>query len=417
MLTEQRHLRRIIVIMPLMLIGYFMPLALNIVPQTVIRATNLCSEWNLVTDIRVDPNQENPNGDNCGNSDVWYFMSSSSLIRDPQTYTLTAHFVSNQFGIVGLQSWQGTHADSYWTNTRYPYVSVNTTGVTQNIGPETWLPQTIHVHPYLTELLIIGWRSPVSGTIAITGYISDASPCNSSSRTDDGVRWYIDKDTTNIASGDLNNGGSQLFRDGTGGTALIDIQVTGGQFIYFAIDPKTDYYCDATTLDIAIRPTTHVYLPMISKVTSGYRDAIIGRARLWVDAQVPYNQNGQRDGYRTDCSGFVSYAWQLKNNGQPISPDTVMLGATYSVDTSFSALLPGDIINNKRPGNSGHVVMFISWIDQAHTKFVAYEENGGYGKAVETALTLENVGSGFTIKEYNSAAPGPYFAQTYKAAP
>jgi hypothetical protein len=169
--------------------------------------------------------------------------------------------------------------------------------------------------------------------------------------------------------------------------------------------------------DVVVLPIFHVYLPAISKVIQGYRDAIIGRAKLWVDAQVPYNQNGQRDGYRTDCSGFVSYAWQLKVNGQPVSPDTVTLGTTYTVDTSFSALQPGDIINNERPGNSGHVVMFINWIDQDHTKFVAYEENGGYGKAVQTALTLENIGSGFTIKEYNSTAPGPYFAQTYKTVP
>jgi hypothetical protein len=38
------------------------------------------------------------------------------------------------------------------------------------------------------------------------------------------------------------------------------------------------------------------------------RAQILARAQTWVDAKVPYSQSAYRDGYRTDCSGYVSMA-------------------------------------------------------------------------------------------------------------
>jgi hypothetical protein len=133
---------------------------------------------------------------------------------------------------------------------------------------------------------------------------------------------------------------------------------------------------------------------------------------------VSYSQRGSRDGYRTDCSGFASYAWQVKNSkGQLDNPDGIRLANDYGVNVSFNALQPGDIINNMRPGNSGHVVIFVRWVTTG-TKFEAYEENAYYGKAVNTTLTLESLKTGgTTIKEYEPYAPGPYYAYRYKNIP
>lgn len=39
------------------------------------------------------------------------------------------------------------------------------------------------------------------------------------------------------------------------------------------------------------------------------RTTIISRGQDWVDKHVPYSQSGTHDGYRTDCSGFVSMCW------------------------------------------------------------------------------------------------------------
>lgn len=143
------------------------------------------------------------------------------------------------------------------------------------------------------------------------------------------------------------------------------------------------------------------------------RASILARAATWVNLKVPYNQGIYLDGYRTDCSGFVSYSWKLKDSNQtPISPDTIALGKVYGVNIYIENIQPGDIINNRRAGNDGHVVLFVRWIDEKHTKFMAYEENGGYGKAVQTELTIiYNKDKSFTIQEYNIRAPGPYYAQ------
>jgi hypothetical protein len=39
------------------------------------------------------------------------------------------------------------------------------------------------------------------------------------------------------------------------------------------------------------------------------RSTMISRAQDWADKHIPYNQGGTYDGYRTDCSGYVSMAW------------------------------------------------------------------------------------------------------------
>jgi hypothetical protein len=155
---------------------------------------------------------------------------------------------------------------------------------------------------------------------------------------------------------------------------------------------------------------------------------IVARAKKWVDyPPVPYNRNASKDGYRTDCSGFVSYAWQLiDSNNNKISANTDTL-KNYAVYIDFAALQPGDAVNNELLGNvtndngpwdDGHVVLFVRWVPgKEGTKFIAYEQNSYYGSAVETTLTLIPKGNGYTIKEYDYYAPGPYRAQRYKNIP
>lgn len=41
------------------------------------------------------------------------------------------------------------------------------------------------------------------------------------------------------------------------------------------------------------------------------RENIMQKAQSWVSKYVPYNQKGSYEGYRTDCSGFVSMCWGL----------------------------------------------------------------------------------------------------------
>jgi hypothetical protein len=144
----------------------------------------------------------------------------------------------------------------------------------------------------------------------------------------------------------------------------------------------------------------------------------VQRAKVWVDRGVRYNWNTAaypngdlnqygNEGYRTDCAGLVSMAWNLPANGLRV-PVTSTLPSYATTLSGPSSLQPGDAINNRGIGARGHVVLFVGWINQAQGKFIAYEQNGGQGKAVRTELTLQNTSSGWTIKEYQAAAPGPY---------
>jgi hypothetical protein len=102
------------------------------------------------------------------------------------------------------------------------------------------------------------------------------------------------------------------------------------------------------------------------------RDAILTRAKTWLEPQVPYNQRGWYQGYREDCSGFVSMAW-----GLPTSLTTYTL-ATVADPITKDELQPGDVLNNANGGgnpNLAHVLIFESWVDSSHTSYNAYEEN------------------------------------------
>ncbi|MBD0420712.1 peptidoglycan-binding protein [Streptomyces sp. TRM S81-3] len=102
------------------------------------------------------------------------------------------------------------------------------------------------------------------------------------------------------------------------------------------------------------------------------REEIIDRAGKWVTEKVPYSTSAYRpDGYRQDCSGFVSMAWKLPRNEW-----TGTLGR-YADRISKEELEPGDILlfhNPADPWRGSHVVIFGGWTDPAHTVYRAYEQ-------------------------------------------
>jgi hypothetical protein len=42
---------------------------------------------------------------------------------------------------------------------------------------------------------------------------------------------------------------------------------------------------------------------------------MLARGQDWVDKKIPYSQTKTYDGYRTDCSGYVSMIWELAKPG------------------------------------------------------------------------------------------------------
>lgn len=91
---------------------------------------------------------------------------------------------------------------------------------------------------------------------------------------------------------------------------------------------------------------------------------IIANADTWLHPPVSYSQAAYYNGYRQDCSGYVSMAWQLG-----ISATTWTI-PNYSHQISKSELKAGDILLN----TNEHVLIFNAWADGAQTQYWAYEQ-------------------------------------------
>ncbi|MEU3746196.1 MULTISPECIES: peptidoglycan-binding protein [Streptomyces] len=102
------------------------------------------------------------------------------------------------------------------------------------------------------------------------------------------------------------------------------------------------------------------------------RAEIINRAKLWVAAQVPYSMEKYwTDGYRQDCSGYISMAWNLRSNEWTGSLDR------FAERIDRTELQPGDILlfhNPASPTRGSHVTIFGGWTDYTHTSYIAYEQ-------------------------------------------
>ncbi|MFS8104915.1 FG-GAP-like repeat-containing protein, partial [Lentzea alba] len=104
------------------------------------------------------------------------------------------------------------------------------------------------------------------------------------------------------------------------------------------------------------------------------RGEVMARAKTWVDAGVPYSMGATRDGWRTDCSGFVSMAWNLSKPG--LSTVT-LVGSNVTHRIGKDELLPGDILIKGGPGTegaNGHVRIFGGWLDGARSRYWVYEQ-------------------------------------------
>ncbi|MER0246866.1 VCBS repeat-containing protein, partial [Streptomyces sp. HSW2009] len=103
------------------------------------------------------------------------------------------------------------------------------------------------------------------------------------------------------------------------------------------------------------------------------RSEALTRASSWVGLGLSYNQNGTYEGYRRDCSGYVSMAWKLGKPGLA-TPNFVPSGAARTI--SKAELRPGDALNNDRAGNDGHIVLFEGWADSSQSSYWGYEFSG-----------------------------------------
>ncbi|TQK44793.1 hypothetical protein FBY35_6319 [Streptomyces sp. SLBN-118] len=146
------------------------------------------------------------------------------------------------------------------------------------------------------------------------------------------------------------------------------------------------------------------------------RAEIINRAKQWVAAKVPYSMNAYwSDGYRQDCSGYVSMAWNLGSNEWTGSL------AQFATRITREQLEPGDILlfhNPDDPTKGSHVTIFGGWTDYTHTYYVAYEQTKPYTRKQPTPMAYWTNSDRYLPYRYNgligtTAASGPVSPEAY----
>ncbi|MCX4823328.1 peptidoglycan-binding protein [Streptomyces sp. NBC_01142] len=128
------------------------------------------------------------------------------------------------------------------------------------------------------------------------------------------------------------------------------------------------------------------------------RAEIINRAKTWVKAAVPYNMDRYwSDGYRQDCSGYVSMAWNLAGNEWTGSL------AGFGTRILREDLQPGDILlfhNLSNPSKGSHVTIFGGWVDYTHTYYNAYEQTPPNARKQATPMAYWNNSAGYVAYRY-----------------
>ncbi|MFG3051105.1 peptidoglycan-binding protein [Kitasatospora sp. NPDC048239] len=134
------------------------------------------------------------------------------------------------------------------------------------------------------------------------------------------------------------------------------------------------------------------------------RAQIIERAQRWVDQKVPYGMGRYwSDGYRQDCSGFVSMAWGLG------SSQTTWTLPDVAERITRAELQPGDVLIYNNPGNpqaGSHVTIFGGWTDAAHTRYLAYEQTAPSTTRRDTPYAYWNNSASYVPYRYKALSGG-----------
>jgi len=182
----------------------------------------------------------------------------------------------------------------------------------------------------------------------------------------------------------------------------------------------------AACIAFAVLPSAALCIP---------RDVVIARGMVWanyvrgVDPKtkkkvlgVPYSQAkwAREDGtpvtakkpdpatvgYRTDCSGFASMCWNLRDSaGKPVSLSTQEFGAKGSkrfFQITKAQLQPGDMILSSAVWGapSPHAIIFDGWADTAQTHYWALEETTSQSSGI--------TGTVRHVREYGQPCFKPY---------
>jgi Bacterial Ig-like domain (group 3) len=305
--------------------------------------------WSLSEDTQANAlstRPADPFADSYGHAGVWELMLSASTARDPSTYS-DMTFVPSSCYPPGVYLWNQGTSESPWGG-----AVVNTTDATAQTpcAPSQVLPpHRVFVHPGPANDALVAWHSPISGTVSVTGGIVDAD-CGAG----DGVAWYIDKGSVDVASGAINNCGKQRFPSG------LTLQVTRGATLYFLIEPKADYGWDLTQINLTIqqvRQTATVLSCSPSTVAVGQSTTCTAQV-FDIDRGLPITPTGKIT-FATNRAGSFSSA-RCSLTGSSTNASCTVSYTTLGIGRGEHALTASYSGDSNHLASSGQTIVAVT---------------------------------------------------------
>lgn len=137
------------------------------------------------------------------------------------------------------------------------------------------------------------------------------------------------------------------------------------------------------------------------------REEIVERGIDWLEDGNTYDRARYHEGFRRDCSGFVSMAWEFSQN-----PSTAyfppFVSGTYAAKLGgFDDLAPGDAVNKTFRNPYGHVMLFAGWASADHNQLY-FMHHYSTGKPVALIkVSRQELGDFIAIRSVNVPAPAP----------
>jgi len=214
--------------------------------------------WSLPNDFQTGSNRQNPNPDREGES-VWYFLRTTTTqgpiesrewIRDGRYRPLT-------------ESGAGLFASPLdgWAHRVSPPLAPLLGRLTAEYDVGLRFERgDLLLAPGPEHAVVLGWCSPVSGRLEITGQFEHGQSCCG---VNSAVRWFVERGgpPDETAGSQMRSLASGVADFGTpsqvGAFAIRDLSIAAGEFVYFVVDALADgsstpHHGDGTRLQVSL---------------------------------------------------------------------------------------------------------------------------------------------------------------------
>ncbi len=207
----------------------------------ILSAAFATASWDVAPDFHTSGNTSD---------DTWQFFQVGDGVEDG-SYELLSTRQADFNKVPGLNGWRGRIGESAFRG--FPFVLRNTMGSPLEIwgtGQGTVPAAEVTVHPWSPQHVAIGWKSPITGQVDISGrlYVSPDTR-----EGGNGVDWFLDRGSMsgNLASGTL---AATDTRPESGDTiGLSNVPVKAGGMLYLIVHAKGDAMFDAVNVALKIQ--------------------------------------------------------------------------------------------------------------------------------------------------------------------